>query len=1196
MGDERMWEHVPLWPYVFSERFIWNFGSFFWIFCKKQRSRINLWVVFMKWVYVLGIILAVGAVVLVLPDTTNPLPYGECHYKKPYLPDNWWVMEAPECVCGTMCRYEGWVPRLTIGGSLMEDRGIWVFGVTPSEEKGGILHFREYPETDCVEHCVGCTPVLYEAEVIYVPYYGDPVHYSPYEVPVTYIPPGRYIVTSPSFHIYNGVEIWYFWDDGNGPLMSAHLETDKPHYGKDESPVFTLTVTDQLTGDPIKVDGIAGEIVLPDQTKKTITTIMWAWNEEEKHYTCQWDLKNDDGSFSDPQEGGYLVQVTARKHLYKDASTSSDFMVCYNVSFEIEFDRVPPLYAPGDNVSITVGATEDGSPFSGTLMGEITPPEGSSKALEWEEISPGVFHTSYMPNWLGKYLMTVWTEDENGNCFLGRASSSFEVIGDGEFACPLSGLETLQLAEMYNPYVYFYKGLFGEEEYFPTGINSMLEKAELWQYSLDEKIGEGSDIEDSTASYDSDYYLDLLPHDSPRSAPHPQVEPSTVAAHVNDRDLYCRVSCFQHEGMKYVVIQYWFFYLYNDGNNNHEGEWEMIEVLLDYDLTPIGAGYSHHYGGAYRQWNSVPKMDGTHPVVYVAKGSHAAYFYEVPYGIQNSLDIVSDDGWKEYLTINEYLLKQKWLDFGGNWGYRCSSSSFSGPLGPKYQGEKWDDPVGWAFSLNPPLVVVINPPYRSFYLSCPADMLITNSAGERLGFVNGEFVQEIPHSYVQDNDEEECYLIQGDDQLIVEIYGIGEGTFDLVLTLNSWNDGRTLRYTGVPVTETTKAVLNLNSDLSLEVDFEQDGIIDLTVFPDSVSLSSPQSIKPLRDEMNFDVIVTNEGPPSNFVMDIDTPVNWSFSASAEAFFLDSGQSSTVLITVTPPPNTPIQDYTIRVEAHSQDDPGMSACMMFTASGKSELVVDELEITQQNEDVVLTASLSNVGLLNAESVLVKFFLGQPDENNLLGEQVVDVLSEEKAFPSITCSLPDGQYVFSAVVDPENSISESCESNNELSIEYLLDRTPPEAEIYFDLQKKDLTVMGVDNLDPSVDTTLEEKVIKGNLMRVYTFKDNVGNSTELSLIIKKGNHSIEAEIAEITYNDQTVPVPKNALHVEYVIKENSSKMLNQFLIIDKTEVHLIYNGEKDETTILGEGKEEGVLLIVIKTVRGGIQYELGGATLD
>jgi hypothetical protein len=247
--------------------------------------------------------------------------------------------------------------------------------------------------------------------------------------------------------------------------MTAHLETDKPHYGKDESPVFTLTVTDQLTGDPIKVDGITGEIVLPDQTKKTVTTSMWRWNEEEKRYTCQWDLRNDDGNFSDPREGGYLVQVTARKHLYKDASTSSGFIVCYNVSLKIEFDRVPPLYTLGDSVSITVRATEDGVPFSGILMSEIRPPEGSSRALEWEEISPGVFHTSYMPYWLGKYLITVWTEDENGSCFLGRASSSFEVIGDGEFTCPLTEFEVAQLARTFNPYVCFYDSNRSRKQY-----------------------------------------------------------------------------------------------------------------------------------------------------------------------------------------------------------------------------------------------------------------------------------------------------------------------------------------------------------------------------------------------------------------------------------------------------------------------------------------------------------------------------------------------------------------------------------------------------------------------------------------------------------------------------------------------------------------------------------------------------------
>ncbi|MGC1119947.1 MAG: hypothetical protein WBA22_02535, partial [Candidatus Methanofastidiosia archaeon] len=68
------------------------------------------------------------------------------------------------------------------------------FGVSNHEEKGGILHFREYPDTECTEHCVGCTPVLYEAEVIYVPYYGDPLYYVPQALSLTYIPPGRYIV------------------------------------------------------------------------------------------------------------------------------------------------------------------------------------------------------------------------------------------------------------------------------------------------------------------------------------------------------------------------------------------------------------------------------------------------------------------------------------------------------------------------------------------------------------------------------------------------------------------------------------------------------------------------------------------------------------------------------------------------------------------------------------------------------------------------------------------------------------------------------------------------------------------------------------------------------------------------------------------------------------------------------------------
>ena len=34
-----------------------------------------------------------------------------------------------------------------------------------------------------------------------------------------------------------------------------------------------------------------------------------------------------------------------------------------------------------------------------------------------------------------------------------------------------------------------------------------------------------------------------------------------------------------HQGYAFV-LQYWFFYPYNDGGNNHEGDWEHINVFI----------------------------------------------------------------------------------------------------------------------------------------------------------------------------------------------------------------------------------------------------------------------------------------------------------------------------------------------------------------------------------------------------------------------------------------------------------------------------------------------------------------------------------------------------------------------------------------------------------------------------------------
>lgn len=83
-----------------------------------------------------------------------------------------------------------------------------------------------------------------------------------------------------------------------------------------------------------------------------------------------------------------------------------------------------------------------------------------------------------------------------------------------------------------------------------------------------------------------------------------------------------------------IVLQYWLFYDYDAYSPTvpagqfwqaHEGDWEAVAILLDLQGKPLLAAYSEHSRGVRRAWSKVAKR-GTHPVDYVALGSHANYF------------------------------------------------------------------------------------------------------------------------------------------------------------------------------------------------------------------------------------------------------------------------------------------------------------------------------------------------------------------------------------------------------------------------------------------------------------------------------------------------------------------------------------------------------------------------------------------
>jgi len=159
------------------------------------------------------------------------------------------------------------------------------------------------------------------------------------------------------------------------------------------------------------------------------------------------------------------------------------------------------------------------------------------------------------------------------------------------------------------------------------------------------------------------------------------------------------------------IIQYWMFYAFNKGElNQHEGDWEMVQVVLE-GGEPSWVGYSQHHSGQKATWAQVEK-DSTHIKVYVAHGSHANYLRSYSGKLGIASDIVGANG--RIIKPTEYTLDtledKTWIDFIGRWGEVADTEGNAleafilgqaGPEGPKYRenGAMWDDPISWGNSL-----------------------------------------------------------------------------------------------------------------------------------------------------------------------------------------------------------------------------------------------------------------------------------------------------------------------------------------------------------------------------------------------------------------------------------------------------------------------------------------------------------------
>ncbi len=282
--------------------------------------------------------------------------------------------------------------------------------------------------------------------------------------------------------------------------------------------------------------------------------------------------------------------------------------------------------------------------------------------------------------------------------------------------------EDQELAQTYAPVLYFHP----EELYRPQSVEVIVDTARLQQarpYWFDVNVLLHVSLPDLAAYDDHSYALDAWCGDKGSSdyknySAHQAHYQAVLSPEAGGPPIVAYAHVVRDEKPEKITIQYWLFYYYNDWFNKHEGDWEMVQVVLSAGGEPEWVVLSQHHDGARRPWKAARIEQGTHPAVYVALGSHANYFWgdeTYPNGqtIGNArVEIIDRTGTAgrtipQVISIPDREQVQanlsawqglEWLLFRGGWGEIAPQGDFSGPRGPADKGDQWERPYAWGMA------------------------------------------------------------------------------------------------------------------------------------------------------------------------------------------------------------------------------------------------------------------------------------------------------------------------------------------------------------------------------------------------------------------------------------------------------------------------------------------------------------------
>ena len=158
-------------------------------------------------------------------------------------------------------------------------------------------------------------------------------------------------------------------------------------------------------------------------------------------------------------------------------------------------------------------------------------------------------------------------------------------------------------------------------------------------------------------------------------------------------------------------LQYWMFFEHDSqdrglpATGRHEGDWELVQFRLR-RKRPVQAVYAQHSSAESCRYGFVRRA-GIRPEVFVARGSHAAYF--VPGLRDRTWPDPNDETDGRGFRVRPRLVRiseqtPAWMRDPGRWGASRAGwvpGEIDSPRGPAFQRERWSNPAAWAAAARP---------------------------------------------------------------------------------------------------------------------------------------------------------------------------------------------------------------------------------------------------------------------------------------------------------------------------------------------------------------------------------------------------------------------------------------------------------------------------------------------------------------